>query len=53
MAIQLADAELVLTYQVGNGFSFDSFSVSVPEPASGLLLLFGLAAFRLRRDRQR
>lgn len=44
---------IVLTYQAGNGFSFDSFSVSIAEPASGLLLLFGLAAFRLRRDLKR
>src|SRR6266542_4991508 len=39
---------IILAFQAGNGFSFDSFSVTaVPEPASGLLLLIGLAAIRV------
>jgi hypothetical protein len=44
---------IILAYQAGNGFSFDSFSVTaIPEPASGLLLLIGLAAARVVRFRQ-
>ena len=44
---------VVLAYQAGNGFSFDSFSVSaIPEPATGLLLLVGLAVMSAR-PRQR
>jgi hypothetical protein len=36
---------IVLAYQAGNGFSFDSFSVTkIPEPASGLLLFVGFMA---------
>ncbi|MGZ5230380.1 MAG: hypothetical protein ACXWC3_10115 [Burkholderiales bacterium] len=34
---------IILAYQAGNGFSFDSFSVTaIPEPATGLLLILGL-----------
>ncbi len=44
---------IILAFQAGNGFSFDSFSVTaVPEPASGLLLLIGLAAIRVIHFRQ-
>jgi hypothetical protein len=43
---------IILAYQAGNGFSFDSFSVSIPEPASALLLLFGLAFVRGIRSRK-
>jgi PEP-CTERM motif len=36
---------IILAFQAGNGFSFDSFSVTaIPEPASVFLLLIGLAA---------
>jgi hypothetical protein len=37
-----AGQSIHLAWQAGNGFSFDSFSVTVPEPASGLLLCAGL-----------
>jgi hypothetical protein len=47
----LVGQSIVLAYLAGNGFSFDSFSV-IPEPASGVLLLIGVAAAYLIRRRQ-
>jgi hypothetical protein len=47
----LAGQSIVLAYQAGNGFSFDSFSVSIPEPASAFLLLSGLTVLRVLRRR--
>jgi hypothetical protein len=49
--IVLAEQSIVLAYQAGNGFSFDSFRVSIPDPANALLLLFGLAFIRGVRSR--
>ena len=37
-----AGQSIVLAFVAGNGFSFDSFSVTVPEPASWLLLSVGM-----------
>jgi len=37
-----AGQSIVLAWQAGNGFSFNSFSVTVPEPASWWLLCAGL-----------
>jgi hypothetical protein len=45
---------ILLAWQTGNGFSFDSFSVTVPEPATGLLLCVGLLlVLRVRNRSQR
>jgi MYXO-CTERM domain-containing protein len=44
---------IVLAYQAGNGFSFDSFSVSeVPAPASLALALIGLAGLGWSRRKK-
>jgi hypothetical protein len=49
----LVGQSIVLAYQAGNGFSFDSFSASqVPEPASLALALIGLAGLGWNRQKK-
>lgn len=48
-----AGQSIVLAYQAGNGFSFDSFSVTVaPEPASLALLGLGLVGLGWSRRKR-
>jgi len=49
----LVGQSIVLAYVAGNGFSFDSFTVTVPEPSSLVLLGLGALALCVGSSRRR